>query len=108
MVASPPNWSTMEQRFGTVGSPIPNTEMKIVNYEDGKIALPYGGTGEICVRGPQVMQGYWDDPEATESVLSPDGWLRTGDIGRFDENGHLKIVGRVSKDLIKVEEYLVG
>lgn len=105
-MARHPKRITAEDSIGTVGAPIPQTEIKIVDCKDGTTLLPNGSTGEICVRGPQVMQGYYDDPEATTKVLSPDGWLRTGDIGLFDENGLLKIVGKAD-ELIKGNGYQV-
>jgi len=105
LATSPPSSSSLEMRFGTVGVPIPQTELKIIDTtgEDGAAAaLPFGATGEIWVRGPQVMKGYLDDEEATRDALTPDGWLRTGDVGFVDNNGFLKIVDRV-KELIKVK-----
>jgi long-chain acyl-CoA synthetase len=87
---------------GTVGLPVPSTEVTIRD-DDGK-ALPAGEPGEICVRGPQVMQGYWQSPEATRQVLSADGWLRTGDIGAFDSDGFLRLLDR-KKDMINVSGF---
>jgi len=87
---------------GKLGLPVPSTEVAILD-EDGN-ELPPGSAGEICVRGPQVMQGYWRQPEETARVLSPDGWLRTGDIGRMDERGWFEFVDR-SKDIIVVSGF---
>jgi long-chain acyl-CoA synthetase len=87
---------------GTVGLPVPSTEVTIRD-DDGK-ALPAGEPGEICVRGPQVMQGYWQSPEATRQVLSADGWLHTGDIGAFDSDGFLRLLDR-KKDMINVSGF---
>ena len=82
----------------TVGRARPGFEIRIV---DGDRDVPAGEAGEILLRGPSVMAGYLDDPEATAAALSPDGWLRTGDLGVLDERGNLRIVGR-SKDLFIV------
>jgi long-chain acyl-CoA synthetase len=87
---------------GKLGLPVPSTEVAIRD-SDGH-DLPPGEAGEICVRGPQVMQGYWRQPEETAAVLSPDGWLRTGDIGRMDERGWVEFVDR-SKDIIVVSGF---
>jgi acyl-CoA synthetase (AMP-forming)/AMP-acid ligase II len=73
-----------------------NTELRVIDGAGNE--LPLGEAGEIIARGPQIMQGYWNKPEATAQTLR-DGWLHTGDVGRFDEEGYLTIVGRV-KDLI--------
>jgi acyl-CoA synthetase (AMP-forming)/AMP-acid ligase II len=73
-----------------------NTELRVINSEG--VELPAGEAGEIIARGPQVMQGYWNNPQATAETLR-DGWLHTGDVGQFDEEGYLAIVGRV-KDMI--------
>jgi long-chain acyl-CoA synthetase len=89
---------------GTVGLPVPSTE--VVIRDDHGNDLPIGEAGEICVRGPQVMQGYWQRPDETKLVLSPDGWLRTGDIGALDAQGFLKILDR-KKDMINVSGFKV-
>ena len=89
---------------GTVGPPMPSTEVAILDDEDREVAL--GHEGEICVRGPQVMQGYWQRPEETENAMTPDGWLRTGDIGVIDERGFLRITDR-KKDMILVSGFNV-
>lgn len=89
---------------GSIGLPIPSTEVSIQD-DDGKQLAP-GETGELCVRGPQVMKGYWNRPEETAKVLSADGWLRTGDIARFDEKGFVYIVDR-KKDMILVSGFNV-
>jgi long-chain acyl-CoA synthetase len=93
-----------EVRIGSVGLPLPSTEIKLIN-EEGKEA-PTGESGEIWVRGPQVMQGYWQQPEETKKVLPGEGWLRTGDIGQFSSDGFLKIVDR-QKDMIIVSGFKV-
>ena len=86
-------------KFGSVGVPAPNTECKIVDLDTGE-ALGAGERGEVCVRGPQVMRGYLNNPEATAITIDADGWLHTGDIGYADEDGHFFIVDR-AKELIK-------
>jgi long-chain acyl-CoA synthetase len=85
-------------RSGTVGLPLPNTEARIVDLETRE-PMPPGERGEITVRGPQVMRGYWQRPEDTAAVLSEDGWLFTGDIGVMDEDGFFSIVDR-QKDVV--------
>ncbi len=89
---------------GSIGLPLPSTEISIVD-DDGN-PLPVGSVGEICVRGPQVMRGYWNRPEETEKVMLPGGWLRTGDIGRMDERGLSYIEDR-KKDMILVSGFNV-
>ena len=89
---------------GSVGLPVPPTEVAIC--DEAGTFLGLGEVGEICVRGPQVMRGYWNRPEATAEVLSDDGWLRTGDIGRMDEQGFVFIEDR-KKDLILVSGFNV-
>jgi acyl-CoA synthetase (AMP-forming)/AMP-acid ligase II len=86
-------------KFGSVGVPAPNTECKIIDLETGAPLGP-GEKGEVCVRGPQVMIGYLNNPEATAQTIDSDGWLHTGDIGYADEDGHFFIVDR-AKELIK-------
>ncbi|MGD8838767.1 MAG: AMP-binding protein, partial [Gammaproteobacteria bacterium] len=89
---------------GAIGLPVPSTEVSIQDL-DGNI-LPIGETGELCVRGPQVMKGYWQRPEETERVLSSDGWLKTGDVAQIDEKGYVRIVDRL-KDMILVSGFNV-
>ncbi|POF55879.1 long-chain-fatty-acid--CoA ligase FadD, partial [Vibrio vulnificus] len=89
---------------GSIGLPVPSTEVRIVN-DEGE-ALANSETGELQVRGPQVMQGYWQRPEATKEVINNDGWLSTGDIVKFDEDGFLHIVDR-KKDMILVSGFNV-
>ena len=88
---------------GNIGVPVPSTECAIMN-DDGEV--PYGKEGELCVRGPQVMKGYWNKPEATDKVISSGGWLHTGDIAIMDENGIIKIVDR-KKNMIVVSGFNV-
>ena len=87
-----------ENRIGTIGLPFPSTAAKIVDTETGKQDLPPGEVGELAVRGPQVMKGYWQMPTETGNVLR-EGWLHTGDIARMDEDGYFQIVDR-KKDMI--------
>ncbi len=89
---------------GSIGYPLPSTEISI--RDDDGLALPVGSIGEICVRGPQVMRGYWNRPEETAQVMLPDGWLRTGDIGRMDHHGRTFIEDR-KKDMILVSGFNV-
>jgi long-chain acyl-CoA synthetase len=89
---------------GSIGYPIPSTEISIRD-DDGR-ALPVGSVGEICIRGPQVMRGYWNRPEETEKVMLPGGWLRTGDVGRMDDHGRSFIEDR-KKDMILVSGFNV-
>ena len=84
--------------IGSIGLPFPDTEVKIVDLETGKEVLPIGEVGEMCVRGPQVMECYHNMPEETSNSLR-DGWLYTGDIGRLDEDGYTYIVDR-KKDMV--------
>ena len=91
-------------KLGTIGLPVPSTDMKIVD-EDGT-ELPQGESGEICVRGPQVMRGYFNRPDETANVMLAGGWLRTGDVGFMDADGYFKIVDR-KKDMILVSGFNV-
>jgi len=91
-------------KIGTVGLPVPSTEVSI--RDDAGNALPVGQSGEVWVRGPQVMQGYWRRPDETKAVLTADGWLKTGDIGAFDTEGFLKLLDR-KKDMINVSGFKV-
>ena len=89
---------------GTIGMPIPSTLAVIL--DDGDVEMPLGEVGEICVRGPQVMAGYWNRPEETAKAFTSDGWLRTGDMGFVDERGYFKITDR-KKDMIIVSGFKV-
>jgi long-chain acyl-CoA synthetase len=91
-------------KIGSVGMPVPSTEVTI--RDDDGHALVLGETGEIWVRGPQVMQGYWGHPDETKKVLTEDGWLKTGDIGMIDPQGYVKLQDR-KKDLIIVSGFKV-
>ncbi len=87
----------MEERPDSVGRPLPVVEIRIAGLDGG--ALPAWETGEVWIRGPIVMPGYWNRPDATAETITPDGWLRTGDIGHLDEDGFLYITDR-AKDMI--------
>jgi len=87
-----------KRKVGSIGIPISDTECRIVDLVDGDTDVPIGEPGEIIVKGPQVMKGYWNRPEETASTLT-DGWLHTGDIGKMDEEGYFYIVDR-KKDMI--------
>ncbi|MBS0380089.1 MAG: AMP-binding protein [Proteobacteria bacterium] len=89
---------------GSIGLPISSTEVSIKS--DSGEDVPLGEAGEICVRGPQVMKGYWNRPDETAKVMLPEGWLRTGDVGRMDENGFVYIEDR-KKDMILVSGFNV-
>jgi long-chain acyl-CoA synthetase len=89
---------------GSIGLPIPSTEATLRDDAGREVAL--GEPGEICIRGPQVMQGYWQHPEETAKVLDKDGWFATGDIGIMDGNGYIRIVDR-KKDMIIVSGFNV-
>jgi len=92
-------------KYGTVGAALPFTDVRIVDPEDRAREAAPGEPGEILVKGPQVMKGYWRQPQATAEALQ-DGWLATGDIGRLDDEGYLRIVER-KKDLIKASGFSV-
>jgi len=87
-----------KRKAGSIGLPIPDTECRIVDLNDGRTDLPTGETGELMVKGPQVMPGYWNKPDATAETLV-DGWLHTGDIAQMDAEGYFYIVDR-KKDMI--------
>ena len=104
------------RRTRTVGRPLPGIEVKLIDPETGEDIAP-GGMGEICCRGYSVMKGYYNMPEETAKAIDTEGWLRSGDLGEFDQDGYLLITGR-SKDMIirggeniyprEIEEYLLG
>jgi len=93
-----------EEFTGSIGLPIPSTEVMIAGDDGNPLAT--GEVGEICIRGPQVMEGYWQRPAETAEVMLPDGWLRTGDVGRMDEGGYVFIEDR-KKDMILVSGFNV-
>jgi len=91
-------------RIGTIGMPVPSTWVRICDEDNNE--LPLGQAGEIQVKGPQVMKGYYNQPDATASTITAEGWLRTGDVGIMDEDGFIKIVDRI-KDMILVSGFNV-
>ncbi len=91
-------------QIGTIGIPMPSTQCRVID-DEGNV-LPIGATGELCVKGPQVMKGYWQRPEATAEVLDEQGWLKTGDIGIIQDDGYMRIVDR-KKDMILVSGFNV-
>jgi long-chain acyl-CoA synthetase len=95
---------TIQEWSGQIGVPLPSTEAAILDDDGGPI--PLGEVGEICLRGPQVMKGYWNQPEESAKVFTPNGWLRTGDMGLMDERGGIRITDR-KKDMIIVSGFKV-
>jgi long-chain acyl-CoA synthetase len=91
-------------KLGTIGLPVASTNCKVI--DDNGNELPLGEAGELCVKGPQVMKGYWQRPEATAETIDSDGWLKTGDVAVIDDEGYLKIVDR-KKDMIIVSGFNV-
>ena len=89
---------------GCVGLPVPSTDVKICDPNGKELSI--GEAGEVYVKGPQVMKGYWNKPEKTSQVLSEDGWFRTGDIGIMDQRGFIRLVDRMS-DIIIVSGFNV-
>jgi len=102
---SPVDRTMKKVKAGSIGLPLPDTDARIVDVESGVRTLQSGLIGELAVKGPQVMKGYWKNPGETELVLR-DGWLLTGDLGRMDEDGYFYITDR-KKDLIKFKDYSV-
>jgi long-chain acyl-CoA synthetase len=96
--------SKEDVQIGTVGLPVPSTEVKLMTDKGHEAVV--GEPGEIWVRGPQVMKGYWEKPAETANVMPGDGWLKTGDVGQFGPDGFLKIVDR-QKDMISVSGFKV-
>jgi long-chain acyl-CoA synthetase len=94
----------LKEYSGSIGIPVPSTEIAL--RDDNKQDVPLGQPGEICIRGPQVMKGYWQRPEETAQVLGPDGFLYTGDVGVMDDKGFVRIVDR-KKDMILVSGFNV-
>ncbi|MDN5392253.1 long-chain-fatty-acid--CoA ligase [Pseudomonas sp. FSL R10-0056] len=93
-----------QARLGTVGMPVPGTLMKVISDDGNEVGL--GERGELCIKGPQVMKGYWQNPEATAEVLDAEGWFKTGDVAVIDPDGFVRIVDR-KKDLIIVSGFNV-
>lgn len=94
----------LENYNGSIGLPLPSTDACVKDDDGGK--LPMGEVGELCIKGPQVMKGYWDRPQETMNAIDNDGWLHTGDMARMDENGFFYIVDR-KKDMILVSGFNV-
>lgn len=87
------------RKQGSIGVPVPDTECRIVNMDDGVTDMPVGEPGELLIRGPQIMKGYLGRPDETAKTLTDDGWLHTGDVAKMDEEGYFYIVDRM-KDMI--------
>ncbi|MEM2450816.1 MAG: AMP-binding protein, partial [Nitrososphaerota archaeon] len=102
---NPVDPSMKSVKIGSIGLPWPDVDARIVDLETGSKTLPPGEIGELVIKGPQVMLGYWKRPEETREVLR-DGWLYTGDVAKMDEDGYFYIVDR-KKDLIKHKGYSV-
>ena len=98
------NPTDSEAYTGTIGLPLPNVEIKILDDQGKEVAL--GEAGEIAIKGPQVMQGYWQRPDETALVMTPDGFFKSGDVGEMDAKGYIKIVDR-KKDMIVVSGFKV-
>ena len=99
------NPSKGERKLGSIGLPLLNTELKLVDPDTGE-EVPLGEAGEICVKGPMVMIGYYNKPEETKKAIDADGYMHTGDVAVMDEKGYLKIVDR-TKDMIIVSGFKV-
>jgi long-chain acyl-CoA synthetase len=94
-----------ERKEGFIGMPLPDTDVKLVHLDEPDTIVPRGERGEMCVKGPQVMLGYWNKPEAT-ALMIRDGWLHTGDVAIMDDDGYFRIVDRI-KDMILVSGFNV-
>ena len=92
-------------RLGSIGVPLPDTDARVVDPDDRNKVLAVGEVGELALRGPQVMKGYWNRPDATAEVML-DGWFHTGDLARMDEDGYFYIVDRI-KDVINAAGFKV-
>ncbi|MBB4843678.1 long-chain acyl-CoA synthetase [Paucibacter oligotrophus] len=98
------NPAFIESFSGSTGLPMPSTDVKLLDDENREVAI--GEAGEVCVKGPQVMRGYWEKPEANAQAFTADGYFRTGDVGQFDAQGFLRIVDR-KKDMVIVSGFNV-
>jgi len=105
---------SLERRINTVGRNLPHQEVKVVDLTTGRV-LPLGEVGEICFRGYHIMQGYYHDPEATAGAIDREGWLHSGDLGKMDRDGYVRITGRLKEMIIRggeniypreIEDYL--
>ncbi len=94
------------KRSGKIGIPLPATYISLRSLDDADVEVPQGEKGEVCIAGPQVMKGYWNRPKETADVFTKDGFLRTGDVARMDEDGFFAIEDRI-KDLIICSGYNV-
>ncbi len=94
------------RKIGTIGIPVPGTDARIVSLADGATPVGEGQIGELVVRGPQIMKGYWGMGEETDKALTADGWLLTGDVARMDEDGYFQIISR-KKEMIMAGKYQV-
>jgi long-chain acyl-CoA synthetase len=103
LTAINPTWG--EKKLGCIGLPLPNTVIKLLDPSTGR-EVPCGEPGEMCVKGPQVMAGYYKQPEETASAIDSDGFMHTGDVAVQDEAGYLKIVDR-TKDMVNVSGFKV-
>ena len=101
--ANPPN--KKQRKNGSIGVPLPNTQAKIINTDTGEVITTPDTSGELWVKGPGIMKGYWQNKKATEDAII-DGWLRTGDVAVIDKKGYYKIIDRL-KDMIIVSGYKV-
>src|ERR1051326_8861905 len=95
----------LKEYSGSIGLPMPSTDIEL--RDDADRSVPLGEAGEICIRGPQVMAGYWNRPDETDKVLGRDGFLHTGDIGVMDDKGFVRLVDR-KKDMIVVSGFKVS
>jgi len=93
-------------KYGSCGMPASNIDIRFVSVDDPAVAVPYGERGEICIKGPNVMVGYWNQPDATRDAFTADGYFRTGDVGVMDEEGYVRIVDR-TKDMLLCSGYNV-
>ncbi|MBP1291211.1 AMP-binding protein [Bradyrhizobium elkanii] len=94
------------RKAGSCGMPMPGIVIKFLNVDDSSSYVPLGERGEICIKGPNVMKGYWNKPDATAEVTTADGYMRTGDVGYMDEDGFIFIVDR-TKDMLLCSGYNV-
>ena len=98
------NTPLIESFTGSIGMPLPSTDIRML--DDDGIEVPFGTAGEICIKGPQVMAGYWNQPEETKLFISEDGYFKSGDIGTMSADGYVHIVDR-KKDMIVVAGFKV-